>query len=163
MRQKIWSWGDDYIIKDAAGNDRFLVDGKVFTLGDKLSFCDLAGRELVELRQRLLSWGPTYELSRAGGEAATIKKNLWTFFRDRFTVDVTSDGPTPDDLEVQGDFWDHEYAFTRAGQTVAAVSKRWFTWADTYGVDIAAGEDDVLVLACTVVVDLCIEKERRRR
>jgi uncharacterized protein YxjI len=45
---------------------------------------------------------------------------------------------------------------------VAAVSKRWFAWADTYGVDVADGEDDVLVLACSVVVDLSIAKERRR-
>lgn len=162
MRQKVWSWGDDYAIKDEAGNDHFIVDGRAFSLGDKLSFQDTSGHELVFIRQKLLSWGPTYELHRAGGETATIKKNLWTFFRDRFTVDVASDGPTPDDLEVRGDFWDHEYEFTRGGQPVAVVSKRWFAWADTYGVDVAAGEDDVLILACTVVVDLNIEKQQRR-
>ena len=130
-------------------------------MGDKLSFQDMGGNELVFIRQRLLSWGLTYELQRAGGPTAVVKKSLWTFFKDRFTVDVAADGPTPDDLEVRGDFWDHEYEFARGGQVVAAVSKRWFAWTDTYGVDVADGEDDVLVLACTVVVDLSIAKERR--
>lgn len=163
MRQNVWSWADDFVIKDEGGVDRFVVHGQLLSLGDKLSFLDTAGQELVFIRQKLLSWGPTYELYRSSGEPTTIVTKAWTFFKDRFAVDVTADGPSPDDLEIQGDFWDHEYQFIRVGgsRPLAAVSKQWFTWADTYGVDIAAGGDDVLILACTVVVDLCIAKERR--
>ena len=36
---------------------------------------------------------------------------------------------------------------------VATVSKRWFSWTDTYGIEIAPGEDPVLILASAVVVD----------
>jgi uncharacterized protein YxjI len=46
--------------------------------------------------------------------------------------------------------------------TVATVSKRWVAWADTYGVDIAAGEDDVLILASTVVIDMICHGEKKR-
>lgn len=159
MKHKIWSIGDTFIIKDADGTDRFLVKGKVFSIGDKLSFADMAGRELVFIRQKMFSWGPAYELQRADGATALMKQKLWTFIKDRFTVDVTADGPTPDDLQVQGDFWSHEYAFARGEQRVAAVSKRWFSWADTFGVDVNDGEDDVLILACTVVIDLIVSNE----
>ncbi len=161
MKQKIWSWADNFIVKDEAGVDRFIIRGKAFSFGDKLSFCDTAGRELVFIQEKVFSWGPTYELHHASTGQPTVVKKRWTFFKDRFTVDMTADGPTADDLEIAGDFWDHEYQFVRAGQPIAGVSKRWFTWADTYGVDIAAGEDDVLILACTVVVDLCIAKRSR--
>jgi uncharacterized protein YxjI len=44
---------------------------------------------------------------------------------------------------------------------VARVSKKWFSWSDTYGVDVAEGEDDVLILVCAVVVDLCTQKDKR--
>jgi len=37
---------------------------------------------------------------------------------------------------------------------VARVSKKWFSLADTYAVDIDEGQDDVLVLAAAVVIDL---------
>ena len=60
---------------------------------------------------------------------------------------------------MEGDFFDHEYRFTRDGRTAAEVSKRWFGFRDTYGVDIAEGENDVLILACTVVIDLATEKK----
>jgi len=34
------------------------------------------------------------------------------------------------------------------------VSKRWFSFTDTYGVEIEQGEDPVLILASTVVIDM---------
>jgi len=159
MRQKIWSFGDDFTIKDAGDNDRFFVDGRAISIGDKLSFQDMSGHELAFIRQKLLAWGPTYELERGGQLVAVVKQKLWTLFRNRFTVDVDADGPSPSDLEVEGDFWDYEYTFHRGGQAVASVSKRFFSWSDTYGVDVAPGEDDVLILACTVVVDMATRKK----
>jgi uncharacterized protein YxjI len=150
MKQKLFSFGDDFTIKDENGQDVFFVDGKVFSFGDKLSFQDMAGNELVFISQKLLSWGPTYEIYRGSQLAAVVKKSLFTFFNCKFTVDV----PGPDDLEAEGDFLDHEYSFTRGGQTVASVSKQWFSWTDTYGVEIAEGQDDILILASTVVIDM---------
>ncbi len=158
MKQKLFCWGDDFRIKNEAGNDVFFVDGKVFTLGNKLSFQDLNGNELAFIRQKLLSWGPTYEITRGDELLAVVKKQLFTFFRCAFTVDV----PGPDDLEAQGSFLDMEYSFTRGGRTVAEVSKRWFAWNDTYGVDIASGEDDVLILASTVVIDMICHGDNNR-
>ena len=158
MKEKIFAWGDDFVIRDEAGRDVFFVDGKVFTFGDKLSFKDMAGNELAFIDQKLLSWGPTYEIFRGGQQVAVVKKKLFTLLRTRFTVDV----PGPDDLEAQGSFLEHEYTFTRHGQPVAAVSKRWFSWSDTYGVDIAPGEDDILILATAVVIDLVMHDDNKR-
>ena len=161
MKQKLWSWGTDFTIKDDAGNDHFFVDGRAFSLGDKLSFQDMAGGELAFIRQKLLAWGPTYEIYRGGQLFAIVKQKIWTLFRNHFTVDVNADGPGPGDLEAQGNFTDHEYVLTRDGQPVATVSKKWFAWSDTYGVDIAPGEDDPLILACTVVIDMASAKRDR--
>ena len=87
-----------------------------------------------------------------------VKKHLFTLFRCKFTVDV----PGPDDLEAEGSFLDMEYTFARAGKTVAEVSKRWFSFTDTYGVDIDGGEDDVLILASTVVIDMICHGDHKR-
>lgn len=158
MKQKLFSWGDDFTIKNEAGEPVFFVDGRAFSIGDKLSFQDMQKNELAFIRQKLLSWGPTYEITRNGVLAAVVKKHLFTLFRCKFTVDV----PGPDDLEAQGSFLDMEYTFNRAGETVAEVSKRWFSFTDTYGVDIREGEDDVLILASTVVIDMVCHSDRKR-
>jgi uncharacterized protein YxjI len=78
--------------------------------------------------------------------------------RHRFTVD---DEHGPDDLEAKGNFTDHRYTFTQAGQVAAEVNESWFAMTDTFGVDIQPGQDDVLILACTVVIDRCQEQSHR--
>lgn len=159
MRQKILSLAENFTIKDEQERDVYLVKGKLFSFGDKLSFQDIAGNELVYIDQRLLNWGPTYELWRGAELLAVVKRELFSFIHHRFTVDV----PGPNDLEAEGDFLDHEYAFTRGGSVVATVSKRWFSWTDTYGIEIADGEDPVLLLASAVVVDMVCHDDGKRR
>jgi uncharacterized protein YxjI len=69
--------------------------------------------------------------------------------RDRFSIDVEGGA----DLAAKGNLVDHEYEIERDGETVATVSKKWFSVRDTYGVTVAPGEDDALVLAITVCID----------
>ena len=109
MRQKLLSLADNFTIKNEQEQDVFLVKGKVFSFGDKLSFQDLAGNELVFIDQRLLNWSPTYELWKGDELLAVVKRELFSFIHHRFTVDV----PGPNDLEAEGDFLDHEYTISR--------------------------------------------------
>lgn len=158
MKQKLFAWGDDFTIKDAEGRDVFFVDGKALSFGDQLSFQDLNGQEYAFIRQKLMSWGPTYEIYRGGELVAVVKKELFTFFHCKFTVDVEG----PDDLQASGDFMDHEYVFKRGNRHVATVSRKWFSWSDTYGVDIDDQEDDVLILASTVIIDMVCHGDREK-
>lgn len=156
MRQKIFAFGDDYTVQDSSGRDRFLVDGKVFTLRDTLAIQDPRGVELARITKKILAWGPTYEITRGAKQIAVVKKELFTFFHCRFTVDV----PGPDDLEAKGDFFEYEYEFERHGRSVASVSKRFFALRDTYGLEFRESEDPVLLLAATVVIDQCCHEKR---
>lgn len=149
LRQQLLAFGDDFHITDDAGEKVYFVDGRAFSIGDKLSFQDLNGNELVSIRQRVVALRKTYAILRDGETLALVKKSLFGILHHRFTVDV----PGPNDLEAEGDFLDHEYTFRRGGKVVATVSKRWFRFTDTYGIDIEAGEDAVLILASAVVID----------
>jgi uncharacterized protein YxjI len=157
MKQDFFSWGPDFTIQDAEGNDVFLVDGEGFSLGGaELAFKDLAGNKLVHIEQKLFSWGPTYEIYKAGELRAIVSKELFTLFSCKFTIDV----PGPDDLQAEGDFLDLEYEFLRGERRVATVSKQFFSLSDTYGIEIAEGEDDVLILASAVVIDLVCHQDK---
>lgn len=160
LRQDLISFGDDFTIKNEAGEPVFQVDGKAITvLREKLAFEDMQGQELAFIRERLIALTPSYEILRNGEVAAVVKKDLINLFRCGFTVDV----PGPDDLEAQGSLLDHEYTFTRGSRTVATVSKRWFSFTDTYGVEIEPGEDPVLILASTVVIDMICHADESKK
>ena len=62
-------------------------------------------------------------------------------------------------MEISGDLLGHEFTIERDGQTVATISKRWLTVTTSYTVDVAPGEDDVLILASVLALDLAIDAE----
>jgi uncharacterized protein YxjI len=157
MRQKLFCLGDDFQIKDESGRDAFVVDGKAFSLAKQLSFQDLAGNTLMSINQKLLSWGPTYELAQGDNVIGVVKKELFNIFSYRFAIEL-SGGLA---LQATGEFTDHEYVITRDGAPVATISKQWFTVSDTYGVEVGAGENDVLMLAITVVVDMVCHPDHK--
>ncbi len=155
MKQKIWTLGDKFVIKDETKTPVFYVKGKVFSVGDKLSFRDIDGNELAYISQKVFSFSPRYKIYRNKSVIATIVKKIAPF-KDLYVVHV----PGADDLRVKGNFLNYEYAFTRSGRKIAFVSKKFFSWGDTYGISIVPGEDDILILATAVVIDMVSHGDR---
>ena len=150
MRQKLVSIGDDYWIEDDSGNRAFKVDGKALRVRQTLVLQDSRGGDLLKIQERKLRVRDTMEIEDSSGNTvATVKKALITPLRDRWSVSVAN-GP---DLDVKGNIVDHEYTVEGPSGTVATVSKKWFRVADTYGVEIAPGQDVPLLLAVTAVLD----------
>ena len=150
MHEKLISIGDDYWIEDEKGKKAFYVDGKVLRLRNTLILKDAQGNDLYKIQERLLKIRDTMDIRRVdGGVAATVKKALITILRDRWKVEVP-DGP---DMEIQGNILDHEYRIDSEGQQIAEISKKWFRIRDTYGVEIAPGQDDALILAIAAAID----------
>jgi uncharacterized protein YxjI len=159
IRERFFRLGQDSDITDEQGRIVLHVDGKVLSLRNRLVLRDLEGREVAQVHRKLTALRPTYQISVAGLKAAEVRKRLFTPFRDRFIIDV----PGPDDLEMDGDLFDHEFTIRRYGQTVATVSKRWVSLRDTYAVDIAPDQDDLLILAAVLALDLAEDQERRQQ
>jgi uncharacterized protein YxjI len=151
MRQKLIAFGDDFYIEDQSGRKVYKVDGKVLRVRDTLKFKDMQGRTLCQIQERMLRIKDSMAIEDAGGnKVAEVKKALITPLRDRWTVKIRN-GP---DLDVQGNILDHEYEIGEGRQKVAQVSKKWFRVRDTYGVQVSPGQDDILILAVTVALDI---------
>jgi uncharacterized protein YxjI len=149
MREKVFAIGDDYWVENEAGERAFKVDGKVLRIRDTFVLADPSGAELYTVQKKLLHIRDTMKIERGGQTVATVKKALITPLRERFSIAV-EDG---EDMEAKGNIVDHEYRVERFGNRVAEVSKRWFRLRDTYGIEIAPGQDDALILAITVCID----------
>ena len=150
MRQRLVSIGDDYWIEDEGGRRAYKVNGKALRVRQTLNFEDAHGNTMLKIQERKLRVRDTMEIEDADGRSvATVKKALVTPLRERMSVSVENG----QDLDVQGNIVDHEYSIEAGGAKVAEVSKRWFRVADTYGVEIAPGQNEILLLAVTAVID----------
>lgn len=157
IKEEFWSWGDDFHIYDEFQQPVYFIDGHAFSWGDKLSFQDLQGNELAFISQKLLSWKPKYEIYRSGELFAELVKEF-SWFNKSFTLDV----PGPNDYTIEGSFWQHEYQFNRGSRLVARVSKQFWSWTDTYGVEILDGEDDIVILCAAIVIDQMLHDDKNR-
>ena len=150
VRQKLVAIGDDFWIENDRGEQVYKVDGKALRLRKTLVFEDVAGNQLCTIRERMLRIKDSMEIEDPGGRRlAMVKKALIAPLRDRWSVSV-SDG---EDLEVHGNLLDYQYTIGEGRDKIAEVSKRLFRVADTYGVQIEPGQNDVLILAITVALD----------
>lgn len=149
MREKMVSIGDDFWIENEQGRRAFKVDGKLLRVRDILVFEDANGKELVKMASKIVQIKDQVKLERSGGPSAVVKKDLINVVHDHFIMRV--DNGT--EYDIRGNLLDHEYEITQGRNKVAEISKKWFRIADTYGVQIEQGADDVLILAATVAVD----------
>ena len=145
IKQKVFSWRDSFRVFDADENDLYSVQGEVWTLGKKLHIFDAAGAEVSYIHQKLWSFLPRYYVAKDGVDVAEVVKQF-TVLRQSYTVE-------PMGWQVSGDFWAHEYTIEAASGVIAAISKQWFTWGDTYAIDIAEGIDPVMVLSVVLIID----------
>ncbi len=144
--EKLASIGDDFFIQNDQGQRVFKVDGKALRARDTLMIQDLSGTVLCKIQQRMARLRDSIEIEGPeGNQVASVQKAMIAPLRDRFVVKI-SDGP---DLVVHGNVVAHEYRISNA----ATVSKKWFRVRDSYGVEIAPGQNDVLILAATVCID----------
>jgi uncharacterized protein YxjI len=157
MRQKLFALGQDFYIENSAGQKVFKVDGKVLRVRDTLYFRDTHGKELCKIQQKVARLKDSMEVEGPGGERlAMVKQAIISPVRDRWTVKI-GNGP---DLNIQGNILDHEYRIEEGRNKVAEVSKKWFRVRDTYGVEIAPGQNDIVILAATVAVDMMAHEGR---
>jgi uncharacterized protein YxjI len=146
MRQRLLSIGDDYWIEDEQGRRAFRVDGKALRVRQTFVLEDADGNEVAKIQERKLSVRDKMAIEREGDSLATVRKALVGPLLDRRR------GRRRD--ARQG----------KHGRPRVRDRARWTSGRDgvealvrvrdTYGVEIAPGEDDALVLAIAVCIDV---------
>jgi uncharacterized protein YxjI len=164
IRQKLISIGDDFWIENETGERVFKVDGKALRLRKTLLFEDMKGNRLAKIQERLLPIKETMVVEDGeGNQLAVIKKGLFAPLGDHWSVNVRG-GP---DLDVQGNILDHEYSINERRNKIAEVSKKWLSLTDTYGVEVGEGQNDILILAIAIAIDMMAhddnQKDRKKK
>ena len=149
LREKLFSIGDDFWIETDEGRRAYKVNGKALRIRSTFVIENQSGDELLKIQEKKLSIRDAMRIERGDTTVATVKKALVSPLRQRFTVELDNGS----ELKVKGNIIDHEYEIERDGTKIAEVSKRWFRVRDTYGIEIAEGENDALILATTVCLD----------
>ncbi len=149
IKEKVFSWGDKFTVKDASGSDKYIVEGEVFSWGKKLHVYDMQGREVAFIKQRLWTWLPKYEVFCGDRQVAEIKKEF-TFLFPKYSIEGLG-------WEIDGKFMAHDFEITQSGRRIVTITKEWMTWGDSYELDIANPADEIVALAVVITIDCVME------
>jgi uncharacterized protein YxjI len=158
LRRQMISLGEDFWVANAQGENVYKVDGKVLTLTQTFALQDASGSELARMRAEMLTLRRTMDIERGGQVVAVVKKAFINILGQSFAVDIAGDG----ELQAHGDILNHEFQITGPGGVVATVSRQWFIGDLMYGIAIAPGQDEVLMLCIAIAIDEMSEDDRRR-
>ena len=151
IKQKVFSFRDRFTVKDERGMDIFQITGEIFSFGKVLHICDMNERPLLTIRQKLFTFMPRFEIERGGNVIAEIAKEF-TFFKPSYIIQGTP-------FTVEGDFFDHDYEIRCDGTLVAQINKEWFSWGDSFAINIYEEDsvDTLLLLAVSIVIDCVMD------
>ncbi|MBQ6831379.1 MAG: LURP-one-related family protein [Oscillospiraceae bacterium] len=145
IKQKVFSWGDKFTVKDETGRDKYTVEGEVFSWGKKLHVYDMTGTEVAFIKQEVWSWMPRFYVFCGNRQVAEIKKEF-TFFFPKYSIVGLG-------WEIDGSFLAHEYQITQGGRQIVSISKEWMTWGDSYELDIRNPADELVALSVVLTID----------
>lgn len=156
VQEKMFSIGDDFWITDQHGNRVFLADGKALTLRDAFELKDAQGQLLTRIHKKLLSMRDTREIEDGRGVIARVRPAFFSPIRHRYEIEL-ADGER---MEAVGNFTDKDWELVGGdGRLVGRISRKWFRMRDAYGVEVAPGEDEPLVISIAVCIDRIHEEE----
>lgn len=149
IKQKVFSIGAKFSVKDENGNDKYFVEGEILTLGRKLHIYDINNNEVAFVRQKLLTFMPKFTVEVGGEEVAEIVKGL-TLFKPKYYVDGLG-------WDVDGDLFSHDYVITSDNEEIVSIHKAWMSWGDTYELDISDDTDEITALAVVLAIDTVLD------
>mmetsp|Transcript_15612 Transcript_15612/g.17350 ORF Transcript_15612/g.17350 Transcript_15612/m.17350 type:complete len:540 (+) Transcript_15612:27-1646(+) len=144
-------------IEDAYGNPIFVFKNKVISLGTDMYITDCRnGQDIGQIKQQLRLGMPQYSIYVLGRHHTTLKQKF-TLGNLKFEMD-THIGQK---LVVTGNWYNCDFNFTRGGRLVARASKDFFSYSDSYGIEIMPGEDALVILASAVIIDKCVHSSNQ--
>lgn len=152
IKQRVFSWKDKFSVFDENENLQYFAESEIFTFGKKLHLFDACGMQVSFISETVTFFMPRFSIIRNGEEVAEVVREF-TFFRPKYRIDGLG-------WRVEGDVFDHDYWLTDAnGDIITTVRKAWFTWGDTYEIDIADGVDPVIALSVVLIIDAVLANQ----
>ena len=151
IKQKVLSLSGKFTVKDQQEKDVYYVEGSFMKVPKTYSIMNPAREEVALITKKMFSFLPKFFVEVNGQEVLTIKKEL-SFLKPRYTIDAAG-------IDVHGNWWEMNFQVLQHGEVVGQVSKEWFTWGDSYKVQILNEEMETIIIALVVAID-CVKADQ---
>lgn len=151
IKQKVFSLSGKFTVKNQQEKDVYYVEGSFMQIPKTFSIMNTRREEVALITKKVFSFLPKFFVEVNGREVLTIQKEF-SFFKARYTIDAA-------DIEVRGNWWDMDFQVLQHGVVIGQVKQEWFTWGDSYKVQIMNEEMETIMIAIVVAID-CVKADQ---
>ncbi|MBT2583341.1 LURP-one-related family protein [Planococcus sp. ISL-109] len=151
IKQKVFSLSEKFTVRDEQEQDVYFVEGSFLKIPKTFSILDAEHQEIALITKKTFSFLPTFFVEVDGQESVAIKKEF-TFLKQRYAIEAAG-------IDVQGNWWDMDFDIVKNGEVIGSVSKQWFSWGDSYRVQVLDEEMEHLVISLVVAID-CVKADQ---
>lgn len=151
IKEQVFSLRGRFNVKDADGRDAYFVEGSFLKIPKKFTITNHEHVEIAQITKEIFTFLPRFTVEVGGERIAQIKKEF-TFFKPRYTIDAAG-------IEVTGNWWDMDFEIYQDGELIGEVSKKWFSWGDSYRVKVIDESLETLVISLVVAID-CVKADQ---
>ncbi|WP_080875439.1 LURP-one-related/scramblase family protein [Oceanobacillus timonensis] len=152
IKQKVFSLNEKFTVKDQDEKDVYYVEGSFMRVPKTFSIKNAEGKKVALITKKTLSFLPKFFVEVNGQEVFTIRKEL-SFLKARYTIDAAG-------IEVRGNWWDMNFQVYQHSEIIGEVSKEWFTWGDSYKVQVMEEEMETSLIALVIAID-CVKADEK--
>ena len=145
IKQRVFAWTDTYDIYDEYGNPKYFVKTEFFNIGHHMHIYDMYDQEVGVIHQEIFHLLPVFEVEIGGRTIGRIQRRF-SLFTPRYDIEYHG-------WQVQGDLFGWDYDVYDGSYCIAHIGKELFRWGDTYVIDIANPEDEILGLMLVLAID----------
>ena len=150
IKQKVFSIGERFYVRNEDGADVFYVEGSFLRIPKEFRIYDMSGNLLATIEKQMFRLLSRYDI-QTEHEFVTLKRHF-TFLFNRFSLEGL-------DWELEGNFTSHEYQLIKGERPIMSLTKHWFTWGDSYELNIEHPEDALLCLCIVIAVDAAVAND----
>jgi len=156
IKQKVFSLKAKFDVTDEHENVQYRVEGQMFSLKNRLTLQTIEEQTLFYAEKKIFTFLPEYFIYNSEGIQVARVKRRFTFFKVQFDVFEGNN-----EIAVDGDFTGHNFSIMKNGSMAASILKKWFTFGDSYEIDVMDDQFTTLYLFLVIIVDQVAEAARR--
>lgn len=153
IKEKRFSWRDQLLVQDEQNELVYKIKSERISIGDKVHIYDHNEEEILSIEEKKIGFAPKYSIYQNGEKIAAVKQ-MENLVASDYKIEKVN-------WKIKGNVEEEDYEIKAGFNKIASFKKKWFSYGDSYVLDIKEEQDALLALGIVIAI-WCLQLERKK-
>ncbi len=144
IKEKRFSWRDQLIVRNEQDELVYKIKNELISIGNKVHIYDHNEQEILAIEEKKMGFSPKYAIYQKQEKLATVKREN-NFFASDYEIEKLN-------WKIKGNVEEEDYEIKAGFSEIASFKKKWFSYGDSYVLDVKEESDAQLALGIVIAI-----------